>query len=510
MDFLREADKLDDIVPGVSEAYRQLRDSHHRGIYTSLGRFYNHTIFARDASTTAKFVSDFDHQTVWDTILTLASYQGRTINRRTQEQPGRIHHELRDFTIWHGRWYDRLGLKAIGRAWGVKNKELLTYFAGDTTASYIRLIHNYATHIDTSIMDRQVPQRDGSTISLRESVASAADWLVKRVDHDGVFRMQRTNRWSLPYQTYCDSLTAYAWADGSPANTSRDHSFLEIQVYALDALHDAIELMPTSPELHYWRLAADQLQGALFERFWDDKRVSFSPGLFVRDRRLEKLDTQMITAGWTLNASFWAHVPEDERRDYLTKVISRLFRDDFLSDVGLRTRSLDTEEPLGDMIDYHGSQTVWPMFNFMVIEGLRRYGLYRLARQLEFRILNGVNAVGGLTEFLIVDRQGRLYRPDKSAHRSHRGQMIPEQNIAFTVVPAMTLAYRHMYRRHDPAESGWRLDLEESILGSIPNVELMSPTEAGEHFAPVALRIRRTYAGCASVLHIAPAILKKP
>lgn len=510
MDFLREADKLDEIVPGVSGAYRQLRDSGHRGIYTSLGRFYNHTIFARDGGSAARFVSDFDHQTVWDTILTLASYQGRTNNRTTQEQPGRIHHELRDFTMWQGRWYERLGLELAGRAWGAKNKQFLTYFAGDTTAIYIRLIHNYAMHIDPSIMDRRVPQHDGSTVMLKESVTAAANWLVKHVDQDGVFRMRRTNRWSLPYQAYCDSLTAYVWADCSPADTSRDHSFVEIQAYALDALHDAMELMPTSPELHYWRLAADQLQNALFERFWDDDTGTFSPGLFARKNKLERLDTQMLAAGWTLNTSFWNNMPEYERGEYLSKVIRRLFRDDFLTDVGLRTRSLEIQEPLGRIIDYHGSQTVWPMFNFMIIEGLRRHGLYRLARQLESRVLNGINAVGGLQEFLIIDRSGKLYKPDRRARESRRGQMIPEQNIAFTVVPAMTLAHRHMYRRHDVARSGWRLDLEESILASIDNVELMKPSQAKKRLAPKALRIGRAYAGIASLLHIAPVILKKP
>lgn len=510
MDFLREDDKLDAIVPGVSDVYRRLRDSKHQGIYTSLGRFYNHTIFARDAGMTAKFVNYFDHQTAWDTILTLASYQGRTNNRTTQEQPGRIHHELRDFTSWKGRWYERLGLRLVGRVWGGRNKQFLTYFAGDTTASYIRLVHDYATNIDSSILDRQVPQRDGSTVSLKESVTAAANWIVKHVDQDGVFRMRRTNRWSLPYQTYCDSLTAYAWSDGRPADTSRDHSFVEVQAYALGALQDAMVLIPNSPELHYWRLAFNQLQAALFDKFWSDEAATFSPGLFDRGKGMERLDTDMITAGWTLNASIWDHMPDDERKDYIAKIVGRLFRDDMLSEFGLRTRSLRVNEPMGDIIDYHGSRTVWPMFNFMIIEGLRRHGLYRLARQLEFRILNGINATGGLSEFMIVDHDGQLFRADRHAVKSRRSQMIPEQNIAFTVVPAMTLAYRHLYKRHEVAETGWEFELEESILKSIAGVELLAPAEAKRHFAAEPLRLHQGFAAYLSLLHIAPVILKKP
>ncbi len=511
MDFLREADDIDAIVPGAADAYRRLRDSRHQGIYTSLGRYYNHTIFARDAGMTAKFISDFDHETAWDTIVTLASYQGRTTNHVTQEQPGRIHHELRDFTSWQGSSYDRLGLVLAGRVWGARNKQFLTYFSTDTTATYLRLIHKYATNIDPSIIDRHVPQRDGSTVSLAESVTAAANWLVRQVDQDGVFRIRRTNRWSLPYQTFCDSVSAYVWSSGAPADVTQDHSYIEAQVYALDALQDAMRILPSSPELHYWRLATEKLHAALFDRFWIGTRQTFAPALFMRGHRLAPLDTEMITTGWALNASFWEHMPSrvDEQAHIIT-VVKRLFSEDFLTDVGIRTRSLSTNDPLETVIDYHGSETVWPMFNFMVIEGLRRHGLYRLARQLEYRILNGINATGGFPEFMIVDRAGALCRPSKHARQSRSAQMIPEQSIAFTVVPAITLAYRHLYKRHTPAKSGWKYDLEESILATISDAKLIPAKEAVETLRPAPLRIRRTWASIRSAAHIAPVILRKP
>lgn len=509
MDFLRESNKLDDVVPGVTEAYRALRDNHDQGIYTSLGRYYNHTIFGRDAGMSAKFVSDFDHETVWKTILTLASYQGVAANRVTQEQPGRIHHEMRDYTTWEGKWFDRLGLTLAAHVWGVKNKRLLSYFAADTTATYVRLIHKYATNIDGSILERSVPQQNGKPVSLAVSLEAAANWIADQVDDDGLFRIRRTNRWSLPYQTFADSVTAYVWGDRKAADTSRDHCYVEVQVYALDALTDATHLLPSSPSAMRWRLLAEKMQQTLFEQFWNHTRQTFVPGVFYRDGQLRQLDTDMIMMGWTLNASFWRDIPEDRRRAVLTKLISRLFRDDFLTPVGIRTRSMRTAEPLGQDIDYHGSQTIWPMFNFMIIEGLRRHGFYRLARQLEFRLLNGVNALGEFPEFCIVDHEGQLYLADKHARLKKRGQMIPEQNIAFTVVPSLTLAYRHLYRRHDTAKSGWKYDLEEAILASIPEVELLAPDHAREALAPIPLRINRTISGIRSAIHITSVMLRK-
>lgn len=510
MDYKRHSDEIDAVVPGVMTRYAELRNSGCRGIYTSLGRYYNHTIFGRDAGMTAKFVSDFDHEVAWQTISTLAEHQGVGTNARTAQQPGKIHHELRDYTQWQGRWYDRFGLWWAGRAWGMAHHQLLSYYAADTTATYIRLINKHAAHIDKSIMERQVLRQDGTITPLADSVADAADWIAAQIDERGIVLNRRTNRWSLPYQTFADSVTAYAWADGQAADTSRPHGFVEVQAYAIDALQDAVRLLPDHKHVARWRRLASLAHEALFGHYWRGHTMTFAPGLFERDGELQQLDTTMITAGWTLNASFWKYMPDMEHRARIISIVQRLFADDMLTPVGIRTKSVQTPDPLGDMIDYHGSRTVWPMFNFMVIEGLRRHGLYRLARQLEFRLLNGINAVGEFPEFMIVDHDQTLYRPDKSARLARAGQMIPEQNIAFTVVPAMTLAYRHVYKRHTPADSGWRYELEESVLASIPQVDLYSPSEATQQLHPTPLRIKRTAAGLASARHILPVLWRRP
>lgn len=510
MDFLLESNKLDKIAPGVTSAYRQLRDSHGQGIYTSLGRYYNHTIFGRDAGMSAKFVSDFDHQTVWETISTLASHQGTLSSPKTQQEIGRIHHELRDYTDWDGRNFDRFGLWLAGKAWGVRNKRLLTYFAADTTATYIRLVHKYALSIDKSILDRQVPFGSGDTRLLSDSIAAAASWIVGNVDDEGCFVSRRTNRWSLPYQTFADSVTAYVWRDGSAADTSKRHSYLEAHVYCLDALQDAVRLLPDHPASKRWSNVAKQMHSALFTYFWRENTHNFVPGLFDREGKLSQLDTEMITSGWTLNASFWKHMPDPMHRAKIISIVKRLFQDDFLTDAGIRTRSLRTREPLGDMLDYHGSQTVWPMFNFMFVEGLRRLGLHGLAYQLEVRILNSINAVGNFPEFCIVDHSGQIYRPNSHAKKRIKGQMIPEQNIAFTVVPALTLAYRHAYHRPIKPTSGWRHDLEASILASIPEIDLLDPSQAAAEYLIKPIKVDRWLAGFASASHILPIMLRKP
>ena len=507
MNFLRHQADIDRIVPGVSQVYKNLRSSNGQGLYTSLGRYYNNTIFGRDAGMTAKFVTHFDHDTAWQTILTLASYQGQKYDRQTMEAPGKIHHEMRDYSQWQGCWYDRLGLELAGRAWGKKNRKLVTYFAADSTATYIRLVNKYSRLIDKSIIDRQVPSQDGHTISLGESVAKAANWIADQIDETGIFWIERSNRWSLPYQTFADSVTAYAWSDGSAANAAKKHSYIEVQVYALDALRDAIRLLPAHANRQLWRNATKRAQAALFDEFWAHSRVTFSPAVFMKDGVRRQLDGDMITAAWALNASFWDDLPEDVLRSKVESIVERIFQPSFLTDYGIRTKPVGSPEPLGDIIDYHGSQTIWPMFNFMVIEGLRRHKLYRLARQIEFRLINTMNAVKNFEEFFIVDEKDSLYRPTSAAKLTRSGQMIPENNIAFTAVPALTLAYRHMYRRTTPQQHGWRYEFEERLLSTTPNVELLEPEVAESRIEVKPLKIKRTVAGLKSAQHILTVIL---
>lgn len=509
MNFLRHQEAIDAVAPGVASAYRQLRNSGGQGLYTSMGRYYNHTIFGRDAGMTAKFVAFFDHEVAWQTIQTLAAYQGQRSDGKTHEQRGKIHHEMRDYMSWRGSWYDRLGLGIIGHAWGRENRKLVTYYAADATATYIRLVNKYTQAIDPSIITRQVPQRDGTTVTLAESVARAADWIVGQVDQRGGFWTERTNRLSLPYQTFADSVSAYAWTDRSPADASRRHCFVEVQAYAIDALQDAARLLPRHPSADSWRLIAGKMQRTLFDDFWQSETETFSPGLFVRDGEVRPLDNDMITATWTLNTSFWEDIPEVDRRVRIEAIVRRAFAGDFLTDYGIRTKSLQTTQPLGDVIDYHGSQTIWPMFNFMFIEGLRRHGLFRLARQIEIRLLNTINALGDFPEFFIVDHGGILYRPDRTATLSRPGQMIPEQNIGFTIVPTITLAYRLTYPRSTIADSGWAYDLEQSVLDTIPSQALLSPDEARRLIQPTGLRIRRSWAGLKSAALIAPVMLRR-
>lgn len=473
------SEQLDAVIPGVAEAYLRLRATNGMGIYTSNGVFYNHTFFGRDAGMAAKFVTAFDHKAAEETIVALVALQGTELNTRTQEQPGRIHHELRDFKTWQGRFGDRLVFGVLKPLWGVENEQLLSYFAVETTATFIRLVNKYVHSVDSSILDRRVTNHHGEVVTVREAVAAAAEWIIEQLDDRKHLVAHRTNRWAIPYQTFQDSSTAYNRTDGSLANHKRGIAYVEAQAFGVGALEDATRILEDNPRRHYWQDTAHEMRDAFINDFWDEETKCFTSAIDVDG----KLDMANVSIGWTLNTTLWDEVPKDVRVDRISAIVRRLFADDMLTRVGIRTRAISQPQPLPGVVEYHGSLTVWPMFNFMVIEGLRRHGLLRLAEQLENRIINGLNAVEDFDEFFVVNREGSLLRRATKGQRPQQklsAQMAPEQQIAFSVVPALTLAYRAQYEKKPKKlkNMSWQQTLEADILKDMQIVERAAPDDA--------------------------------
>lgn len=473
------ASELDAVIPGVSEAYARLRATNGMGIYTSNGAFYNHTFFGRDAGMAAKFVTAFDHKAAEETIVALVALQGVTVNTKTQEQPGRIHHELRDFKTWKGRPSDRFVFWFLKRVWDVKEDQLLSYYSIDTTATFIRLVDKYAHSVDKSILDKRVTNHHGEVVTVGEAVVAAAEWIVAQLDDTSHIVSQRTNKWSIAFQTFQDSSTAYNRTDGSLANYKRGIAYVEAQAFAVGALEDATRILDDNPRRHHWQTTAHAMRDAFIADFWNGEEGYV--GSAIDDDGL--LDMANVSIGWTLNTPLWDEVPKELRAERISAIVRRLFADDMLTGVGIRTRAISQPQPLPGVVEYHGSLTVWPMFTFMVIEGLRHHGLLRLAEQLENRLINGMNAVKDFDEFFVVDREGALLRPAGPGQRSEQNvsaQMAPEEQIAFSVVPALTLAYRAQYEKKPkkPKAKSWQLALEDELLATIQTVERATPEEA--------------------------------
>lgn len=500
-------EQLNAIVPGVTSAYEALLSRHHRGIHTSNGSFYNHTLFGRDASMTAKFMVDIDPSIARDVIAALVRLQGVQTNKRTQEEPGRIHHEWRDFRLWRASFSERLLLAPWKHLWGGNRHLLLTYFAVDSTASYIRLVHKYATHIDMSILAMEVRDKNGLMTTVAESVERAADWLCDQMIRSNLVETKRSNPFSLPFQTYQDSLTAYSRLDGSLAKYRGHIGYVENQAFLADALYDVCHLLPESQHAERWQIAQAAAENGLFQEYWQDSTHFLAA--CIDDKG--PLDREAVSAGWALNISSWESLSANEQHQKVGAIARRLFSDDFLTPVGLRSRAYTQPPILKGVTEYHGRQTVWPMFTFMVIEGLRRHRLYNLADQLEWRMLNGLNATGMFDEFFIVEADGSLLvEVDRqNAERTVRVQMPVEKRIAFSIVPALVSARRIAAAKKRQPQSAWQKELEAEILATIDNVVLAAPEVAADGLRLIPVRFTRFSAALRTTLYFTKESMKR-
>lgn len=495
MTYAADAENIDAIIPGVTAAYAALKSSDGMGLQTSTGSFYNHTLFGRDASNAAKFVSDFDHDLVKETIIALATFQGTEDNPLTQEQVGRIHHEYRNFKTWKGTFFEKLPFWALGHKWDIKHDRLLSYFSLDTTASFIRLTHKHVSHIDAAILQKKVTNHHGQTRTIQESVEAAAEWIIEKINDKGLVGEKQTNKYALPFQTYQDSL--YTRQDGNLADYRNDITYVEVQALCADALHDMAHMLPDHKMSHVWRKTALQMQHAMLTEFSDEQGFLASA---VDSRGV--IDIANVSAAWTLNTSLWAEMSHHDQQKHVTAIVEKLFSNEFLTTVGLRSRAKSAISPIVKTLDYHGSETVWPMFSFMAVEGLRRHRLHGLANQLEHRIVNGLNAIGDFPEFIVVTRDESVIIPsrDKAMHRLNV-QMKPEKNIAFSVVPAMVMGHRAVTKPRYSEPNKWQRELDERILSTIPRVERAQPASAINAIGEFEYRHLRRWSSTIRTMH---------
>lgn len=455
-----------------------------QGVHTSLGVKFNNTLFARDSAITARELIDQDRELAREVVLTLASQQGTTVDQASDEEPGRIHHEYRDFHKWEINKAKKLPMIAASIIWGGDTKSFTSYFSMDSTPLYVLLIADYFDR-DPSILDERVVQKDGREILITESLTAAADWMLSHKTKHGLAEIRRRNKYGLTHQTWKDSLTGYIHENGDSLNLSQPIAYLEIQGLMVEGLRRAAKVLEkTLPERAMtWRKGADDIARTTLHDFWDEDDQYFVSSL-DRDRygNLRKDGVEQSDPGWLLDTSIFDDLPENDRRTYVMGIVAKLFSDNFLTDAGIRSRSVEYATTLG-VADYHGALVSWPIDTYMIAKGLRRQGFPQLADQLEARILNSVNIAGDFYEFFYVETNGKVLLNPEAARKHHPGakdfpaQMFPEKGIAWTVAATLMIKHRigtNPSKTKPKSSRGWQTDLEENILAHIP---LISPIE---------------------------------
>jgi glycogen debranching enzyme len=313
-------------------------------------------LFGRDSLLTSLMALPLDPRMALGTLRTLADYQGTGFNPLTEEEPGRILHEL------------RFGLDAALALGG----DRAYYGTADATPLFVILLgelHRWG-----------VP--NGDIEALLQHADRALDWIRNHGDRDGdgFVEYQRTSDRGLVNQGWKDSWDGVNHADGTLAVTPI--ALCEVQGYVYEAYLARADLA-TDPELgQMWIDRAAELKRDFNERFWLPDLGYFAIAL---DGEKNAVDACASNMGHCLMSG----IVDDDKA---ASVVEHLMSDRMFSGWGIRT--LASDMGAYSPASYHNG-SVWPHDNALIAAGLIRYGFVTEAKRVATAMFDAADHFGG-------------------------------------------------------------------------------------------------------------------
>lgn len=437
-------------------------------------------IFGRDSLRVALDLIDKFPKLARSTLLALAQLQGFIQNNASEEEPGRIVHEVRDPVT------DPIAqdlMRQYGWQWPY-------YGSVDSTPEFVRLIAAYCqrTHEGAAILRAEYVGRDGRVHDLAYALAQAMHWIIARLDAnpEGLLEFKRRNPRGIENQVWKDSWDSYFHADGKIASHRRGIASVEVQRVAYDALLDAAAIyeqhLNKAPEAAELRERAERLRRMILDFFWtDDKGGYFVLGT-DRDMhgKLRKLEVRTSNMGHLLHSRLLA----GDDPGVVAKreaVIAQLFSKEMLCLNGIRT--LAGDEVRFRPGAYHNG-SCWGWDNYVIAQGLAAHGYVALTDYLEQVIIDDVEYAREYVEFMRGDSD-QDYRIntmivdvwDSKNQHMNRLEQPPQVMQAWTVaaVLAIKLARRKRQLSRLASDSSKRR-IEQRILRELP--EYTKPGQA--------------------------------
>ena len=305
--------------------------------------------FGRDSILTSWELLSVTPELAVETLRTLAVYQGRKHDAYSEEEPGKIMHELR-----RGE---------MVRAGEVPHAPY--YGTIDATPLWLMLLGEAWRWLG----DRKLLEE------LRPNAEAALGWLERRLEEGGGFvRYERKHDKGLENQGWKDSRDGVSFPDGTIAPPPI--ALVEVQGYAVGAL---------------------TAMSAIVRELGDEARAT------ALEARAQRLREELHRAYWVEASRYYALALDGEGRQVPTitsnpghllyaaavepaqahLIVDTLLADGMYSGFGVRT--LARGQAVYNPLSYHNG-SVWPHDNAIVAAGASRYGRYDAA----VRILDGL------------------------------------------------------------------------------------------------------------------------
>ena len=304
-------------------------------------------LFGRDSLITSYQLLPFSSELSATTLRALAATQGKKKVELTEEEPGRILHELRFGELTH-----------FG-----ERPQRPYYGASDTTPLFLVLLDEYERWTGDVKLARE----------LELNARAALNWMDQYGDRDGdgYIEYERTTQLGLDNQCWKDSWNSILFHDGTLAPTPR--ATCELQGYAYDAKVRCARLARERWKDEALAVKLEKQAAELKRRFnqdyWIPDRKFFALAL---DGSKRKVDSLCSNIGQLL----WSGIVDDDKavalRDHLMS--PRMF-----SGWGIRTMA--EGEDGYNPIEYNNG-TVWPHDCSIIAAGLARYGFRKEAADI--------------------------------------------------------------------------------------------------------------------------------
>jgi glycogen debranching enzyme len=333
-------------------ALRIFDPEHPRRPVVAAGAPWFMALFGRDSLLTSWMLLPWDAGLAAGTLQTLASWQGTEVDAASEEEPGRILHEVR---------FGPASAVALG---GRK----AYYGTADATPLFVMLLgelHRWG--YKPSAIEDLLPHADRAL----EWVETYGD-----PDGDGFVEYCRKTSHGLANQGWKDSWDGINFADGTIAEPPI--ALAEVQGYVYAAYRARAALAAGTGDesgARLWRKKAKTLRRAFNERFWLPDRGWYAVGLDKDKRPIDSLTSNIGHCLWTGIAD----------TDKAAIVARHLMSEDMFSGWGIRTlaRSMSAYNPMS----YHNG-SIWPHDNAICAAGLMRYGYAEAAQRVAEAILD--------------------------------------------------------------------------------------------------------------------------
>ena len=317
------------------------------------------TLFGRDSLLASSMALPVDPSLALGTLQTLADRQGTVVDPMSEEEPGKILHEV------------RLDVSS-GLSLGGKSNY---YGSVDATPLFVGVLGavsrwGFAKETIAALL----PHADRALAWIR-------DYGDK--DGDGFVEYERLNPQGLINQGWKDSWDGVNFADGTLADPPI--ALCEVQAYVYAAYQTRVSLANDAGDTALADELADraaQLKKRFNEQFWIPERGYYAVALDGKKRQVDACASNM-------GHCLWIGIMDEDKAPL---VVERLMSPEMFSGWGIRT--LASDMGAYNPASYHNG-SVWPHDNAIIAAGMLRYGFVEQAQRIATALLEAAEYSGG-------------------------------------------------------------------------------------------------------------------